>query len=122
MGSHPANLALRFLLELVALLSLGLWGWRMGAGASRWVLVLGLPLLAAAAWATFAVPGDPSRSGGAPVPVPGLLRLGVELAFFVAAVLCLRSIGMERWGTGLAIVVILHYAASVDRIIWLVRP
>jgi len=44
-GSHPANLGLRFLLELIALFSLGLWGWRTAEGPLRWVLVLGLPLV-----------------------------------------------------------------------------
>ena len=28
MGSHPLNLALRFLLELVAIGAVGFWGWR----------------------------------------------------------------------------------------------
>ena len=67
------------------------------------------------------MPDDPSRSGGAPVPVPGILRLVLELGLFVSAVLCLRAVSLERWGAGLAVVVILHYAASYDRILWLVR-
>lgn len=121
MGSHPANLGLRFLLELVALWALGLWGWKTGEGALRWVLVLGLPLVAAVAWGIFAVPDDPSRSGGAPVPVPGVLRLVLELALFVFAVLSLRGVGLERWSMGLAVVVILHYAVSYDRVAWLLR-
>lgn len=119
MGSHPANLALRFLLELAALFAVGLWGWKTGEGALRWLLVLGLPLIAATAWGTLAVPDDPSRSGGAPLPVPGILRLVLELSLFVSAVLCLRGVGLERWGTGLAVFVILHYAVSYDRVAWL---
>jgi Protein of unknown function (DUF2568) len=120
-GSHPANLGLRFPLELVGLYSLGLWGWRTGEGWLRWLLVLGLPLFAAAAWATFAVPDDPSRSGEAPIPVPGLLRLVLELGLFASAVLCLRGVSLAHWGTGLAFVVILHYVASYDRLVWLLR-
>jgi hypothetical protein len=32
MGSHPINLAIRFLLEVVALTSMGMWGWRASDG------------------------------------------------------------------------------------------
>ena len=32
MSSHPVNLGLRFLLELAALITLGIWGWHMGEG------------------------------------------------------------------------------------------
>jgi hypothetical protein len=121
MGSHPSNLALRFLLELVALCSLGLWGWNMSDGWIGWLLAPVLPLAAAAMWGTFAVPNDPSRSGAAPVPIPGVLRLLLELAFFTAAVLCLHSLGWERWAVGVALIVILHYASSYDRVAWLLR-
>ncbi|WP_280456932.1 DUF2568 domain-containing protein, partial [Nocardia carnea] len=38
---------------------------------ARWLLVVLLPVVAAAAWGVFAVPDDPSRSGAAPVAVPG---------------------------------------------------
>ena len=121
MGSHPANLFLRFLLEVAALFALGLWGWRVGSGPTRWLLALALPTVAAVAWGTLAVPGDPSRSGGAPVPIPGLVRLLLELSFFAAAVLSLRTLGWERWGTVLGVVVVLHYLVSYDRVSWLVR-
>ena len=60
MGSHPLNLTLRFLLELAALIGFGYWGWGAAAGPLRWLLALGLPLLAAVLWGTFAVPDDPS--------------------------------------------------------------
>jgi hypothetical protein len=48
-----------------------------------------IPLLAATAWGVFNVKGDPSRSGKAPVPVPGIVRLLLELAFFGSATLAL---------------------------------
>ena len=69
MGSQPLNLALRFLLELVAWGAVGLWGWSVTDGALRYLLAMGLPLLVMALWGIFAVPGDRSRSGRAPVPV-----------------------------------------------------
>lgn len=121
MGSHPVNLTLRFLLELAALFAFGLWAWRANAGPLKWLLVIGLPVLAACAWTVLAVPEDPSRSGAAPVPIPGLMRLALEAVFFAAAVLCLRGVGWNAWGTGLAVVTILHYLASYDRLTWLAK-
>ena len=90
MGSHPANLAVRFVLEITGLVALGWWGWNHADGVLRFVLALGIPVLAAAAWGTFAVPGDPSRSGRAPVPVSGIVRVLLELAFFASATWVLR--------------------------------
>ncbi len=85
MGTHPVNLAVRFFLELSALASFGIWGWRLREDGWRFALALAIPLTAAALWGTFAVPDDPSRSGSAPVPVPGILRLAIEFAFFASA-------------------------------------
>ncbi len=82
MGSHPLNLAVRFLLELAALLSMGVWGWRAGAGWLRFALAALIPIAAAVLWGVFAVPDDPSRSGTAPIAVPGLARLAREAAVF----------------------------------------
>ena len=56
MGSHPANLALRFLLELAALVGLGMWGWSMTDGWFKVVLAVAMPVVGAALWGTFAVP------------------------------------------------------------------
>ena len=47
MGSHPINLAIRFLLELAALAALSLWGWRQSESWIRIVLAMGLPVIAA---------------------------------------------------------------------------
>ena len=121
MGTHPANLALRFLLELTTLVALGAWGWNAGGRQWKWVLVVLVPVEAATAWGTFAVPEDPSRSGAAPVPVPGVVRLVLELGFFAAGVLALRSLGWERSAGLLGLVAVLHYLASYDRVEWLVR-
>lgn len=119
MGSHPINLAVRFGLELVALGAFAWLGWQQAS--SRWAqvaLALILPLVAAALWAAFAVPDDPSRSGAAPIPTPGPVRLALELAFFAAAawVLQTRTSGLA-WGF-IAIVAV-HYLASYDRVRWL---
>ena len=119
MGSNPLNLLFRFLLEIAALLAFGYWGWTQFASPWRWLLAGGLPVLAAALWGTFAVPDDPSRSGSAPIPVPGLLRLLLELVFFVAAGLALVDAGQPTMGIIFLILVAGHYAISFDRIGWL---
>ena len=55
MGSHPINLAIRFLLEVAALLSMGIWGWRFGEGWLRLALAALIPTAAAVLWGTVAV-------------------------------------------------------------------
>jgi hypothetical protein len=120
MGSHPINLAIRFLLELLALLAMGVWGWRQSEGWFRVFLAAGVPIIAALVWGTFAVPNDPSRSGAAPVPVPGLARLVLELAVFAFAAWALCDLGATRWCWAMGIVVVVHYISSYDRILWLI--
>lgn len=121
MGTHPLNLTLRFVLELAALGAMGLWGFRANEGIVRYLLGLGLPLLAACVWGVFAVPGDPSRSGSAPVPVPGALRLVLELAFFALGAWALVRAGRPSWGLSMAGITVLHYALSYDRVSWLLQ-
>lgn len=118
MSAHPVNLALRFLLELAALVAMGVWGWRQGEGVLRFVLALGVPLLAAAMWGIFRVPNDP---GKAPVEVPGILRLALELAYFAFAVWALFDIGAETLGWILGVVTAIHYLISYDRVGRLLR-
>lgn len=121
MGSHPINLALRLVLEIAGLVVIAYWGWSQHDGWLRFVLAIGLPLLAAILWGTFAVPEDPSRSGKAPVPVPGTVRLALELAFFAFAAWALYDAGNTTLGLILAAIVVIHYAFSYDRIAWLLK-
>jgi hypothetical protein len=121
MASNPVNLAVRFLLELAALAAMAYWGWSQHTGPLRFVFAIGVPLLAAILWFVFAVPQDPSRSGKAPVPVPGIVRLVLELAIFGFAAWALYDSGKPTLGLILAIVAIIHYAVSFDRLAWLVR-
>ena len=118
-GSHPVNLALRFLLELGALFALGWWGWSLADNWLRFVLALVFSMVAATIWGTFAVPDDPSRSGEAPVVVRGWVRLGLELAIFLAAAIGLASVGRDSFAIVLVVVVVVHYLLSIDRISWL---
>jgi hypothetical protein len=121
MSSHPANLAFRFVLELAALAGMTMWGWQQAQGTFRYAIALGIPVLAAVLWGTFAVPHDPSRSGSAPVPVRGVLRLGIEGVFFAFAAWALYAIGQRELSVILVIAVSAHYAVSYDRVAWLLR-
>jgi hypothetical protein len=121
MGSHPVNLAFRFLLELLALGAVGYWGWTQHDGIGRWLWAISLPVVVALLWGTFAVPDDPSRSGQAPIPTPGAVRLLLELSVFAVGVVALIASQRVTAGIVLAAMVILHYAVSYDRIIWLVK-
>lgn len=114
------NLALRFVLELCALAALGYWSWSLTDEWWRYLLMLGVPALGAAAWGTFAVPGDPSRSGRAPVPVPGVVRLALELAYFGFACWALYSAGATVSSVILTAAVVVHYLLSIERVRWLV--
>jgi hypothetical protein len=116
MGSHPVNLALRFVLELAMWAAIGYWGWTQHEGPWRFLLGIGLPLLAMALWGTFRVPGDP---GKAPVAVPGAVRLALEAVEFGAATWMLIDAGQMTLGIVFGGVLLLHYAASYDRVWWL---
>jgi hypothetical protein len=120
MGLHPINLAIRFLLELNALLVLGAWGWRQTDSWLKFVLAFGIPISLAIVWGTFSVPNDPSRSGAAPVAVPGILRLAIELVIFGLAVWALYDMGYINLSWIFGIIVVLHYITSYDRIRWLI--
>ncbi len=121
MGGHPINLAARFFLELAALGAMGYWGWAIGSGPWRFVLAIGAPLIGAVLWGTFAVPDDPSRSGRAPVAVPGLVRLALEWAIFGFATWALYRAGQPRLSLIFGLLVVIHYVLSYDRMAWLGR-
>ena len=99
---------------------MGFWGWRQGEGWLRFVLAALIPVVAAIIWGTFAVPADPSRSGGAPIPVQGLVRLAIEATVFGFGIWALYDTGLTRASWALGILVVIHYAASCDRIVWLI--
>lgn len=108
------QLAIRFLLEVSSLVAIGFW-------AHRWGLVpaIGAPLAVAVLWGTFAVAGDPSRSGNAPVAVPGAVRLVLELAVFGGGAAALFAMGQWIPLGVFAAAVIVHHAGTVPRLRWL---
>ena len=120
MGSHPINLIIRFLLEISALVSAGIWGWKQSDGWLRFLLAIGIPIILAAIWGTFAVPNDPSRSGRTLVATPGIIRIVIELGFFAFATWCLYDIGLTNMSWAFGIIVVLHYIISYDRVRWLI--
>ena len=115
MANNPINLAFRFLLELFALYAMGYWSWNRFEGWTRFLLVILIPLLAAAVWGIFRVPSENPR-GHASVPVPGSVRLLIEAIFFGFAVWGLFNAGATQMGMIFGIAVLIHYALSYDRI------
>jgi Protein of unknown function (DUF2568) len=118
MANNPLNLALRFVLELVALSGLALLGWTLVGTGLQLVAAIVLPVLAAAAWGTFRVPNDP---GAAPVAVPGPVRLGLEVAVFAGGVAGFAVAGRVAGATVFAALTVGHYLASYDRVLRLLR-
>lgn len=121
MGSHPINLALRFLLEIAAIASIGIWGWTTAGNDIKFIQSIGIPILMIVIWITFAVPGDPSRSGRAPISIKGYVRLILELLFFGFSIWCIFDTGWNILSIIMGSLVIFHYLISYDRIIWLFK-
>jgi len=119
LSQNPVNLAVRFLLEIagvVGLFRLGLW---VADGPLAAVLALLFSMGAATAWGLFNVPGDRSRSGRAPVQVPGILRLLVELLVLGGGSLAWFLTGPTWFAWTYTVVLIAHYLLSWDRVGWL---
>jgi len=121
LGAHPVNLLFRFLLELIVLGVAAIWSWKNFEDWSGTVLAIVVPFVMAVIWGSFAVPDDPSRSGKAPVPISGALRLLLELLFFSFAVWCLFELGFSGLAKVFALLVVLHYIISGDRIRWMIK-
>jgi hypothetical protein len=117
----PANLALRFFLEIAALGGFSILAWRLADGPWRYLAVIAVLALLMTLWGVFAVPGDPSRSGNAPVPVPGGLRLLLEFAILLGGAWASHAAGYSWAGLSLAGLVGVHYLLWTDRIAWLLQ-
>lgn len=94
-------------------------GWHLADGFLALVLAVVLPTVAATVWGVFAVPDDPSRGGKAPVPVPGWLRLVLELLIFGGGVAGFAFFAAPVAGAILAGLVVVHLAFSTGRTRWL---
>jgi hypothetical protein len=81
-----ANDVLRFLLELCMLAALGYGGYEAASGPLAWVLLIVLPLAAAAVWGMFIAPK-------ARRPTVDPLRIALEAGLFGAAGAALLAAG-----------------------------
>jgi quinol-cytochrome oxidoreductase complex cytochrome b subunit len=96
-------LAIRFALEIAALVALGYWGFETADGIVGVVLGVGAPLVAAVIWGTFVSPK-------ASVKLAEPLRLAVELLIFAAATVALADEGRSALAVAFAAVVLAHIA------------
>ena len=128
-GSPPPDLpawqlALRFGLEMAALVAWALAGWELAGGALdgwlRWLLALTLVSAAAGAWGTFRVDGDSGGDNEAPVRVAGSVRLLVELVVLLGGAVAVTWAGETVFGVVLSVLVLAHYATTMRRVTWLV--
>ncbi len=122
MSQNPINLALRFILELGILAALGYWGWTRDIGPWRYLLAIALPVVAAFLWGTFRWPHETAGSPRAPVPVPGWVRLLMEVVLFSLAIACLYAAGAVVAAVVFGVVTLFHYIISYDRIAAMLRP
>ena len=105
-----ANLAVRFLLELAALVALAVWGVHAGHSAlADLVLGVGAPLIAAVIWGVYAAPKSPRRLRGPALVVLQLAVLGAGavalaaagrtvLAAIFAVVIAVNAALLAAWG------------------------
>jgi hypothetical protein len=86
-----ANLALAFLLELVALAAYGYWGFRTGSSLLVKILLgLGAPVLVALFWGAFVAPK-------ALVTTSPWIRHLLAMGVFALAALALYAVGKPSW-------------------------
>jgi Protein of unknown function (DUF2568) len=98
------NEGLAFLLEVAALVAVGVWGYHVGSGTGgKLALAVALPLLVAVVWGLFAAPR-------APVTLPLWGVLAVKAFVFGAATAALVLAGHAVWGAVFAVVVLANTA------------
>lgn len=114
MSKNPLLLLIRFLMELAALAIVAMWGWHCTTTWTKYLLAIGLPIIAATIWGVFRIPNDPNP---APVEVPGIIRLGYELFLFGFSTWALYGMGYLTCSYVMGIVTMVSYAGSYDRTI-----
>jgi Protein of unknown function (DUF2568) len=119
MSRTNLQLLLRFTLELIALFAYGSWGWSLDDGFMRHIYAGAIPAVVMAIWGVFNVPGDPSRSGNAPVRIDGGLRFVLEIAMFTGAGYAIYVTGHGRFAALFLIITSVHYMMTWSRVKWL---
>lgn len=118
MSNHPANLLLRFLLEIAALAGFGAWGWACADGILRVIVTVAFVGIPAAIWGIFRIRND----GGPPVvEVIGPVRLLIEVVFFSMGCYGLWFSGKGASAVSLGVICLLHYLLSYDRVVKMLR-
>jgi hypothetical protein len=95
------NLAVKFLLEIAALLALGLWGASIADGAAAVLLAIGVPAVVAGLWGTLAAPKARRR-------LPLRLRAPFELGVFAFAAIALWKAESVTLAATFALVALLN--------------
>ena len=96
------NLALRFLLEVCAVMAVGYWGFRTGHGTlAKLILGLGGPVLVIVVWGTFVAPK-------AAVSIPEPVRFVLGLVILLAAAIALIAAGPQVLGIVFGILIIVN--------------
>ncbi len=119
MSQNPVNLAVRFALEVAAVIGLFRLGLGLTDGFAALLVAVLVSSAALAAWGTFNVPGDRSRSGSVPVRVSGAVRLLIEIVVLGGGAIGWFLSGPVWFAWSYTIVLIMHYGLSFDRVGWL---
>lgn len=121
-SSQRINLFLRLVLKIVALAAMAYWSWNQNFElVPQLVRSISIVIFALLVWGVFTVTNDPFNSSKTIVPVNGVFRLLVELAFFFFAVFCIYNTGYERWSWIYSNLVLLHLAFSHQRIMKILK-
>jgi hypothetical protein len=97
-----ANLTVAFLLEVVAIVALGIWGWHVGGNRAVQVLfAVGLPVIAIVLWGLFAARRP---------------RYDVPSAALVVKVLVLGGCALALWASGYHMFAIVYAVVLVANV------
>jgi hypothetical protein len=99
----PANLGLKFLLELAALAALAIWGASLSPAVTAVIVAIAAPLAMAVVWGAFCAPRASRR-----LPLPA--RAVLELAVFALAALALVAAGDRLAAIAFAVLVAVNAA------------
>ncbi|WP_067178664.1 YrdB family protein [Microtetraspora niveoalba] len=109
-AAKGTNLALMFFLELGVLVSVGYWGFTLGAPLAVRILAgLGAPAVFATLWGLFAA------ANGARFKLHGPARAAFEIAWFGGGAAALVASGLV---TGGAVFAALYVVNAVLRLVW----
>jgi hypothetical protein len=96
-----ANLLLRFLLELAAIVAVAYWGYHAVSGPVRLVLAVAAPIALIVFWAVVVAPGASN-------PIPGTTRMLIGSAVLLLAAGALYLAGQRPPALGMAVLVIVN--------------